>query len=96
MHYQDFNQAGDQKLKFNPMDLVQPNMMSDEDTKSRTYYSQNEDDENDIDDFTKKRLPKMEDFILPEEKPKRKKKPKTTSPPGLIDEFQEKILSLKN
>lgn len=77
MHYQDFNNAGNPKQMFNPMDLVVPNQQSDDEMMSPTNFSNTEEDEIEVDDFTKKRLPKVEDFIVErKEKPKKKIRPK--------------------
>lgn len=34
MHYNDFNNAGDKKAIFNPMDLIQKNPLLDDDVQS--------------------------------------------------------------
>ena len=54
-----------------------------------------EEDNDEVDEFTKQRMPRMEDFLMPEDSHKKQKKPKKHNP-ALIDDFQEKILSLKN
>lgn len=68
MHYQDFNGAGDKNHIFNPMDLVTPMRRSAGNSDDGMHdLGDNFIDGSfleDIDEFTKKRMPKEEDFII--------------------------------
>ncbi|CDW77792.1 UNKNOWN [Stylonychia lemnae] len=97
MHYQDFNNAGDKKQQFNPMDLIQGNSDQDEVAGMIMNDSASGEDEHDIDDFTRKRMPKAQDFrIKLEEQKQQKKTIKKNASQSLLNDYQEKILSLKN
>ena len=98
MHYQDFNNAGDKKQLFYPLDLIQKNPLLEDDIQSQLSQ---DDDDFVLDDFTKKRMPRMEDFVtdqqqLMQSEKGQQTKPKTKKEKSLINDFQEKILSLKN
>eukprot|EP00347_Sterkiella_histriomuscorum_P016688 403352238 len=89
MHYQDFNSAGDKKQQFNPLDLVQAKQDQDEVARLIMNDSQNYghsgDEEYEVDEFTRKRLPRPEDFKSPpqiqdEKVVKQKKQLKKTVP----------------
>lgn len=98
MHYQDFNEAGDKKQKFNPLDLLDKSRSTGSDVEDLVVEDKNSSrimiEEEEVDDFTKKRLPKDEDFVAP---PKTKSKKNLKAPPKslLLNDYQEKIHNIK-
>ena len=69
------------------MDLIQNQIGSDDDLMNHNYYSNGEDDELELDDFTKKRLPRDEDFVVEPAKIKPTKKKSRAKGSSLVDDF---------
>lgn len=67
MHYQDFNQAGDKNQNFNPLELIDDGTLSahsdSHNGENKSFEGSFYEEDGEIDAFTRKRLPKAEDFF---------------------------------
>lgn len=109
MNYNDFNQVGDKSQIFDPMSLVMKNdtgknystsaddnyNMEDRQQMIDLGLISNEIDDFVMDDFTQKRLPKNEDFLLDKNSIKIARE-KAKEHRSIANDYSEKILSLKN